>query len=251
MLAPTLQTFAPIPSGLSWQSIAIDRSQAFAAAFNLATVSRGDGGGAVVAARWSAKVGAGVEATAMRDGTLCNSVGGVSARGLFYSLPLRSLEPNAGAVQYAADTVILDCLIDALGPNADTGVFLLQSDGTIAGTPLPSAGGSGLGFLPDGGGVGCWTSNLGAVGHSGPVPGGSLCRCTMTMRSARTGQAGTFQMAVNGVPVAGGSFSGAVGNGPNQGYAAGLSLYLPVVSCGAGILYVADLSVLCTQPGFI
>lgn len=250
-LAPTFLTFPAQPVGLSWQSIAVDRSQATAAAFNLNTISRGGGGDVLTATRWSAKVGIGAEAAAMFDGMLCNSVGGASARALLYSLPLRIFEAFRGNVGCYTDTVILDCLIQSTGPGADTGVFLLQSDGTIAGTPLPSAGGVGFGFRPDTNGVDLWASGLGSVGHS-PAPFlPSLYRCTLTVRSARMGQAGGLQMAVNGVPLFTSSLINAMGAGPNQGYAAGRSLLLPVVSCGGGNLFVADLSILNTEPGFI
>ena len=146
-------TFPAQLAGLSWQSIAIDRSQAFAAAFNLNTISRGGGGDVVTLTRWSAKSGIGVEAAALRNGILCNDVGGQSWRALLYALPLRSLEPNAGAISYAEDAVTLDCLIDANGAGVDTGVFLMQTNGTVAGTVLPGAGGAGFGFRPDGAGA--------------------------------------------------------------------------------------------------
>lgn len=251
MQSAILQTFAPSPNGLSWQSIAIDRSQAFAAAFNLNTISRGGGGDAVTVTRWSPPTGAGVEAAAMRDGVLCNSIGAPSWRALLHSLPLRSLEPNAGAVQYSNDLTILDCLISTNGPNQDTGVFLLQTDGTLPGTALPSLGGAGMGFRPDGIGVECWCSALGGVATSVALPFQSLARCTLKVRSSRSGQAGTVEWAVNGVPLAVRTFTDAVGFGPNQGYQAGRSSYWPVVSCGAGALFVADLSILSTQAGFI
>lgn len=250
-LAPSLLTFPSPPAGLSWQSIAIDRSQAVAAALNLNTVSRGGGGDTVTATRWSAPTGIGVETSAMRDGVLCNSIGAASWRALLYSLPLRSQEPNAGAVQYSADTVILDCLIAGDGLGADHGVFLMQTNGTVAGTIVPSLGGAGVGFRHNGLGVECWASNLGVVAASAALPAQSLARCTLTVRSARTGLAGAVQWAVNGVPLAVRQFSTAVGNGPNQGYQAGRFTYWPVVSSSGITLFVADLSILSTQAGYI
>jgi hypothetical protein len=251
MRLPVFATFPPPPVGLSWQSIAIDRSQAVAAGINLNTVSRGGGGDAVTATRWTPPTGIGPEAAAMRDGVLCNSIGAASWRALLYSMPLRSQEPNAGQVLYSADTVILDCLIAGDGLGNDHGVFLLQTDGTVAGTTLPGAGGAGVGFRHTGLGVECWSSALGAVAVSGALPAQSLSRCTLTVRSARTGQAGTVSWAVNGVPLAARQFSAAVGNGPNQGYQAGRFTYWPVVSSSGITLFVADLSILSTQPGVL
>lgn len=261
------------PAGLCWQGIAIDRSQAFGSSVNLNTISRGDGGGTTTTSRWSALQGAGSESAALANGVLCNKHTGVAWRALLYSLPLcgRTLATairSSGPATPQLDIVILTaqvCIGSSGGGQTDTGVFLMQWNGTVGSIVLPTAGSpNGLGFQvglfgnTTRMGITAWTSSAG-FGNSvavGPLTGSPLnagnAVVQLTITNPHSGLDGTYVMTVNGAFLQGGTFASAVGSPGANGYAAGQSAYVPIVSAGAGEeLYVGDFTLLQGSPGYV
>jgi hypothetical protein len=253
-----LTTFAA-PTGLDWQGIAIDRSQAAGTSLNLATISRGGGGVAPVTSRWSAAQGGAGEAALVIDGMLVNHWSVATWRALQYSLQIRINHLNGaggpcGNIGPTSDAFALDMLISAdaaftLGAN--TGVFLMQWAGSVGAIVLPgSASPFGLGFTfnANASAVRAWTSKggLGATSAIGPIA--ALHRCLLTISSARLGTPATYAMSVDGILLQNGTLQSAVG----ADYTVAGGAMVPIVSADTfGDLYVADLTVLNTAPGLL